>query len=872
MKQSMLLLLILAVTCLLLLLTCSDKSSDPVQPEPEPENVPELREINCKGGWIGDTIRVHGTNFGDSTDSNHSISIDSIEMPVNYWSQDEISAVIPSGASTGDIVVTVGDTCSNPLRFVVCICDSVSPREGGVGEVVSFYGYGFGEATEENGILFGTVESLATDWTDSIITVAVPDCRWTGPFSMMMHIESYSFSIGKFNITYGTRSLHEISPDHGLWGTEIILNGMAFGSTQDSSRVMLGDTELGISQWSDNMIYAKIPEGATSGEITVVTNGLASNGLYFRTLGISSVEPDTVFVYDTLIVKGGGFDLPQYPTVVSIGGVEPELLSLSDSVIEVIIPENIGSDMLYVRVHDLQTESQQLQLRHPHLISINPDWGPVYTEVTVRGENLHELWSQGDAYIHNYDLAVSTQFWSDSMVTMQVPVWSHSGPVFLRVRDQYSDSLQFNVFRINSLSKNDVCEGDTVSIFGESFLDQTAGSSVRLDGWDIPILSWTDTLIVVEIPQDAPTGQLTVNTAGETCSGGEVYVIMIPDIHDVDPDFGAYGDQVVISGEKFGDNADYGAVYFNGMEEEIVSWSDETIITEFPFGSTSGEIVVEYRGYASNPVSYSVFGITDLTPKYVNPGDTLTISGKGFGDTQQSNTVTVDDQFVDVLTWSDNEIVILTPDVADSGCVNVIMNDQPSNPGYVVNLSAVNLLDYLQQTTYVLAYYRGWFTSWEIVDTIQSCSGVSLHSSVNYPLIWDGTAFGCSYSESDYGEWEEYSSSSFQVSGTVSDDGSMLLAIDERYSYSGDNGSHSYWYGESQLSVSSIELESADLENLVFRYRISGTIIEYNAPVVVSKRCDCSLAYNGCDVWEFIDQGFDNPDCTYEIVVTFEKK
>jgi hypothetical protein len=73
--------------------------------------------------------------------------------------------------------------------------------------------------------------------------------------------------------------ISDVSPSGGPVGTELQISGDNFGIVQGNSRVFLegandNDRELLIQEWSDNMIRATIPIGATTGTLHVIINGL----------------------------------------------------------------------------------------------------------------------------------------------------------------------------------------------------------------------------------------------------------------------------------------------------------------------------------------------------------------------------------------------------------------------------------------------------------------------------------------------------------------------------------------------------------------------------------------------------------------------
>lgn len=93
--------------------------------------------------------------------------------------------------------------------------------------------------------------------------------------------------------------LKAISPDHGGPGTIVRLSGENFGAgAQRVLQVSFGDTlAVTVRRLDDAVIEAVVPPGATSGDVVVRTDGVASEGRPFRVLSSVVVTPPYVGLY-----------------------------------------------------------------------------------------------------------------------------------------------------------------------------------------------------------------------------------------------------------------------------------------------------------------------------------------------------------------------------------------------------------------------------------------------------------------------------------------------------------------------------------------------------------------------------------------------
>jgi hypothetical protein len=76
-------------------------------------------------------------------------------------------------------------------------------------------------------------------------------------------------------------SITSLSPVSGTVGTAVTITGSNFGSTQGTSTVRFNGTTATPTNWSSASIVVPVPAGATTGNVVVTVNGVASNGQTF---------------------------------------------------------------------------------------------------------------------------------------------------------------------------------------------------------------------------------------------------------------------------------------------------------------------------------------------------------------------------------------------------------------------------------------------------------------------------------------------------------------------------------------------------------------------------------------------------------------
>src|SRR5207253_2713441 len=78
-------------------------------------SAPAITSLNPTTGPVGTAVTITGTNFGTTG----TVTFNGTTASTTSWSATSIVASVPSGATTGNVVVTVGGVASNGVNFTV---------------------------------------------------------------------------------------------------------------------------------------------------------------------------------------------------------------------------------------------------------------------------------------------------------------------------------------------------------------------------------------------------------------------------------------------------------------------------------------------------------------------------------------------------------------------------------------------------------------------------------------------------------------------------------------------------------------------------------------------------------------------------------
>ena len=175
---------------------------------------------------------------------------------------------------------------------------------------------------------------------------------------------------------------------------------------------------------------------------------------------------------------------------------------------------------------------------------------------------------------------------------------------------------------------------------------------------------------------------------------------LAPEIDSVSPSVAHIGDEIVISGSKFGSSpgGDDLVRFYDGIvgwveATEYTSWSDTEIRVKVPRGAQNGvdgvQVVVD--GETSNAEPFAIIPTiqsVDSNKEYTW-GDEVEIIGVGFGLSRGGSTVvfhndtygdTVAANDEDFLVWEDDRIVVKVPAGSHDGTITVVREGNESDP------------------------------------------------------------------------------------------------------------------------------------------------------------------------------------------------
>ena len=572
---------------------------------------PSIAVMTPQTGPVGTLVVIIGSGFGASQGAS-TVTFNGTPVTWVSWSSTTLSVQVPTGATSGNVVVKVGGVSSSGKSFTVSpspVITGVSPTSGLVGATLTITGSNFtAGGTQTPQVVFNPeLYASPASSTDTSITVAVPAGATTG--DLVVSVGGGNSNGVLFTVTSSDPSISNISPGGGAVGTAVTITGANFGSSRGTSTVTFNGTSGTPTNWSGSSITVPVPTGATTGNVLVTVGGVASNPYGFEVgtaaPNITSISPTSGAVATSVTIKGTGFGSTQGSNTVTFNGVSSVPTSWSATQIKAPVPTGATSGSVVVTASGTVSNSVSFTVpgTGPSITGLSPSSGPVGTSVTITGTKFDA--TQSTSTVTFNGVAATSTGWSPTSIVATVPSGATSGYVVVTVSGTASGGFSFSVApNITNLSPATGAVGATVTISGTSFGSSQGTSAVSFNGTAATPTSWSASSITVPVPSGAPSGNVVVTVGGVASNG--VNFSVAPNITSLSPTSGAVGTPVTISGTSFGSSQGTSTVSFNGTAAAPTSWGSGSIIVLVPSGATTGNVVVTVGGAVSNGVSFTV--------------------------------------------------------------------------------------------------------------------------------------------------------------------------------------------------------------------------------------------------------------------------
>jgi YD repeat-containing protein len=550
-----------------------------------PQPPPTISSLSPNSGAVGAAVTVTGTNFGMMQGAS-TLKFNGVTATPTSWSPTAINAPVPSGATTGPAVVTVG-VASNGSIFTVLTTGTVA------GTITRLSG-----GTAVSGAL---VELLQTN-----VLKASTNTAANGTYSVP------NLSPGTYDVRVSANGfITELRTGNAVAAGQTTTVNVALSIPGTlSGKVTKSDGTTAISGAS-----VKVRQGATTSG-TTTTNATGDYTVAGLAPTIYTVEASATG-YATRsqngVVTGGSTTTVNIRLDAPVAGTVSYVYDELGRLLSVIGPTETTT-YAYDAVGNLQSISRRSSAQ-VSIINFTPGNGVAGNQVTINGTGFSATASQ-NAVTFNGVAATVTSSTTTRIVT-SVPASATTGPIAVTSPSgSATSSAPFTVGAtgmptITSFTPLIGPAGTAVSITGTNFETVPSRMKVKVNNSYATLTSNTTTNIATSIPTVTASGHVSVATpAGKAVSSQYLFIPPLPyTVADID-----YTGQMAIG------------------ESKVVSVNTNNKLALVVFEGTAGQAVsIKLDGFPS----YSELYILDPN------GTALAATLSGDGTTSIYDTVTL---------------------------------------------------------------------------------------------------------------------------------------------------------------------------------------------------------------------------------------
>jgi hypothetical protein len=492
--------------------------------------------------------------------------------------------------------LTVLRVATGLLAFFLCHAapassiTSFSPTSGQPGNVVNIFGSGLSGATL---VEFDPINPTPADFnviSDSQLQIVVPIGATTGPLEVFIGSAGVA-SAENFQVA---PLVTNFSPQSGASPTLVAVFGANFSAA--GTTIVFSGTNASVKATyiASTEVDAKVPAGAATGPITVITSAGTNVSTNIFTASalptISGFSPAAATNGASVVITGGNF---LSPATVKFNGVTANATITASTEITATVPSGATTGPITVTTTDGSdtTASNFITSAGPIITNFSPTLGDVTTAVTIGGYNLAAVTS----VTFNGNAGTITGYSANSIQAFP-PSDSGVGPIkVLTATGSFTTSSDFTNATgpiITGFNPALGPAGSPVTINGINF---TSGTTVKFGGVAASATLVGETQISAIVPAGAATGPISAsgNSVTDTTSSDFTVTSAKPVILSLEPPHGVRGATITINGANF-TNLASPAVEFDGIAASNQTPTSATALTAtVPAGAATGFVTVQ---------------------------------------------------------------------------------------------------------------------------------------------------------------------------------------------------------------------------------------------------------------------------------------
>lgn len=267
-----------------------------------------------------------------------------------------------------------------------------------------------------------------------------------------------STGYGKLVLSVSAPQIADVSPRRVQYGQTTTIVGQGFGATKGTGKVVFfagkEPSDSDYLAWSDAQIQVRVPTGARTGAVQVITGGGSDSAQVVVTSPyIDAITNHTrtgagAKTDDLIQIDGDNFGLAQDSSSAWIDSVAVSSFETwSDQTIRFRVPLNAPSGDVTVVTAEGISNVVRMEIVSPYLAQLSPPQVQVGENLTLTGGNFGQERGTGYVLFNPNVQAVADGYavWSSGIIVVRVPSEARSGGVRVFTADGVTGAAQVEI-------------------------------------------------------------------------------------------------------------------------------------------------------------------------------------------------------------------------------------------------------------------------------------------------------------------------------------------------------------------------------------------------------------------------------------------
>ena len=383
---------------------------------------PQITSINPTAGLVGTSVTITGTNFG-TTQGTSTVTFSGTAATPTSWSATSIVTPVPSGATTGNVMVSVGGVASNGLAFTVASAP------------------GLITLTQHSSIDAGTTTSLS---------LAFVSANTAGNW-IAVAVRGGMSSSQIFTVTDSNGNAYKKAGQVGFTSSAVTLaiyyaeNIKGGANTVTVSDTVSGPLRVAILEYSGVAASSSLDKVA----VATGTSTLPNSGSLNATAGGDLLLGAIATTNTAAVTAGSGYGIkdlvPPEPSTKLMTEDQVQAAAGAASASATLG----GSDTWGAVLAAFKTAAGGGGTR-PQIMSLNLSSAPVGASVTITGTNFGT--TQGTSTVTFSGTPATPTSWSATSIVTPVPSGATTGNVAVAVSGVASNGMAFTVATVPNIT------------------------------------------------------------------------------------------------------------------------------------------------------------------------------------------------------------------------------------------------------------------------------------------------------------------------------------------------------------------------------------------------------------------------------------